>query len=207
MPVRDVYVVRTGLANLASIQAGVRRAGAEPHITENPEDVRRATHVILPGVGAFGAAMAHLNECGLTPALQERIRADRPTWCVCVGHQLLCQESEEDPGIPGLGIHPVKVVRLPQSVRVPQLGWNEVVPSADCRSIQHGFAYYANSYCMDTPPPGWAHATSEHGIRFVAALERGNVLTCQFHPELSGPYGLELMRRWLAKEDPEDCGC
>lgn len=205
--VRDVYVVRTGLANLASIQAGLRRAGAEPHITENPDDVARATHVLLPGVGAFGAAMEHLNACGLTKALQERLRAGRPTMCVCVGHQLLCEESEEDPGVPGLGIVPHRARRLPREVRVPQLGWNIVTPDAGCTRLEKGYAYYANSFCIDKAPQGWSAAWSEHGIPFVAAMEKGKVLTCQFHPELSGPYGLALVKRWLETEDEEDCGC
>lgn len=198
MPPPEVLVVRTGTANLASVCAGLRRAGAEPRLTESPADAAAAARLVLPGVGAFGPALARLRECGLVEVLAERIRAGRPTLAVCLGLQLLCEQSEESPGARGLGIVPGRVMRFPESVRVPQLGWNLVQAGGDCRLLTSGYAYFANSYRLPAAPDGWAAAEAEHGGRYVAGLERGAVLACQFHPELSGPWGLALLRRWLA---------
>lgn len=194
-----VQVVRTGVANIASVLAGLRRLGAEPALTEDPQTVATATAVVLPGVGAFGAGMERLRAAELVGVLRERVAAGQPTLAVCLGLQLLCEQSEESPGVEGLGALPATVRRFPSTVRVPQLGWNEVVPQAEGGLLERGFAYFANSYRLDRAPAGWAWARSEHGGPFVAALERGAVLACQFHPELSGPWGAALLGRWLAR--------
>jgi imidazole glycerol phosphate synthase glutamine amidotransferase subunit len=193
----EVVIVRTGTANLASVLAGLGRVGATPRVTEDPDDVRHAERVVLPGVGAFGAAMGSLGP--LADALVERAHADKPLLCVCLGLQLLCEESEESPGVRGLGIVPARVTRLPDTVRVPQIGWNRVEAQPDCRLLQSGYAYYANSYRVAEPPAGWAVALTDHGGPFVGAMERGALLACQFHPELSGPWGLALLERWLRR--------
>jgi imidazole glycerol-phosphate synthase subunit HisH len=192
----EVAIVPTGTANLASVQAAFRRLGAEPHVVEDAAGVASASHVMLPGVGAFGASLKRLKEHGLDAALVERIRAGKPTIAICVGHQLLFKSSEESPGVPGLGIVDAAITRFPSTVRTPQFGWNEVRASDDCNLLDSGHAYFANSY-RATAAPGWEVATAEHGGRFVAAMERGNVIGCQFHPELSGDYGAALLSRFL----------
>lgn len=196
-PKPQVVVVRTGIANLASVQAGLRRAGAAPAITDDPAEVRAAGHVMLPGVGAFGAAMQVLAG-DLGAALCERIAAGRPTLAICLGLQLLCESSEESPGVAGLGVLPAAVCSYPSSVTVPQMGWTRVTPGPACRLLQPGYAYFANSFHVGGEIPGWAVASADHGGRYVAAVERGAVLACQFHPELSGDWGRELLKRWLA---------
>jgi imidazole glycerol phosphate synthase glutamine amidotransferase subunit len=195
---REVLVVRTGTANLASVLAGLERAGAAPRLAASPDEVAGADRVVLPGVGAFGAALAELDASGLRSALVERVNDGRPTLCVCLGLQLLAAESEETPGAAGLGVLPLAVHRFPDSVRVPQLGWNSIEPDAGCALLAPGFVYFANSFALHDAPPGWSAAWAEHGGRFVAALERGPVLACQFHPELSGAFGRGLLERWLA---------
>jgi imidazole glycerol phosphate synthase glutamine amidotransferase subunit len=192
----EVLIAPTGTANLASVQAAFRRLGAEPLLAEHADEIAAASHVMLPGVGAFGASMARLKERGLDAALRERILADRPTICICVGHQLLFAESEESPGVAGLGVIPERVACFPGGVRTPQFGWNVVRPAEDCDLLEEGYAYFANSY-RATAAPGWKVAQAEHGGRFVAAVERGNVIGCQFHPELSGAYGAALLSRFL----------
>jgi imidazole glycerol phosphate synthase glutamine amidotransferase subunit len=116
--------------------------------------------------------------------------------------QLLCRESEESPGARGLDIVDSAVTRFGDEVRVPQLGWNQVEPAPGSRFVEPGWAYFANSYRIDRVPDGWVGATTDYGGGFVSALERGDVLACQFHPELSGPWGARLISRWLetAKE-------
>ncbi len=192
----EVVIVPTGTANLASVIAAFRRLGAEPMVTAEPASILAARHVMLPGVGAFGAAMARLVEAGADAALRERIAADRPTMAICVGHQLLFEASDESPEARGLGIVAGRVGRFPERVRVPQFGWNEVEAEEDCDLLDSGYAYFANSY-RATAAAGWRIATADHGGRFIAAMERGKVIGTQFHPELSGAYGAALLSRWL----------
>lgn len=193
----EVVIVPTGTANIASVMAAFRRLGAESRLAERPDEVVTASHVMLPGVGAFGASMARLREHGLYDALRRRIAADRPTICICVGHQLLFEASEESPGVAGLGAIPSEVGRFTgEDVRVPQFGWNRVRPGEGCGLLDEGYAYFANSF-RATAAPGWKIARGEHGGPFVAAVERGNVIGCQFHPELSGAYGSALLARFL----------
>ena len=193
----DVLIVPTGTANIASVMVAFRRLGAAPRVSEHPDEVARASCVMLPGVGAFGAAMARLVEHRLDAALRERIAADRPTICICVGHQLLFEGSDESPGVRGLGVAAGHVGRFPDGVRVPQFGWNRVHAGEDSRLLEGGWAYFANSYRAAEAPPGWAAASATHGGRFVAAMECSNVIGCQFHPELSGAYGAALLARFL----------
>lgn len=196
MSMPALVVVPTGTANLASVIAAFRRLGAEPMVTAEPAAIRTAGHLMLPGVGAFGAAMERLTAAGADTALRERIAADRPTMAICVGHQLLFETSAESAGVRGLGLVPGHVGRFPAGVRVPQFGWNEVEAGEDCDLLESGYAYFANSY-RATLAPGWKLATAEHGGRFIAAMERGRVISTQFHPELSGAYGAALLSRWL----------
>jgi imidazole glycerol phosphate synthase glutamine amidotransferase subunit len=192
----EVIVVPTGTANLASVRAALMRLGARPRLAEDAAMIEDAGYVVLPGVGSFGATMAGLREAGLEDALAARVGAGRATLAMCVGLQVLFETSDESPDAVGLGAIPGRVGRFPDVVRVPQFGWNRVVPEPGCRFVEPGYAYFANSYRV-LEAPGCRVATAEHGGRFVAALERDRVLACQFHPELSGAYGHELIARWL----------
>jgi len=219
-PHREVVIVKTGVANLASVIAAFERLGAATVVTTDPDLVREARAVMLPGVGAFGAGMAALRagDGALAEALRGRFAADRPTMAICLGLQLLCHSSEETPGVEGLGLLAGHVTRFADaaSLKVPQLGWNRVEIESDSHIatsesnshiatnesdshlfLEPGFAYFANSYKLDVAPPGWRAARANHGGPFIAALERGHLLACQFHPELSGPWGMALMGRWL----------
>ena len=195
---REVVVVATGAANLASVIAGLERAGATVRRSEDPGEVAAARAVVLPGVGAFGPVARRLAGNGLGRALARRVADERPTLAICLGLQVLATASEESPGEPGLGVLPVSVMRFDDRVRVPQLGWNRVETGPGCRLLESGDAYFANSYRLLRCPEGWRAAWSDHDGPFVAALERGPVLACQFHPELSARWGQALIRRWLA---------
>jgi glutamine amidotransferase len=191
-----VSVVSTGVANVASVLAAFRRLHVEPVEVDRPEQVEQAQWLVLPGVGAFAAAMRAIEERQLAESLRARILAGRPTLAICLGLQLLASSSEESPGVRGLGIWTEQVVRL-RAERVPQLGWNQVVAATNSRYLETGHAYYANSFCLQSEPAGWTASWSDHEGRFVAALERDEVLACQFHPELSGSWGEQLLSRWL----------
>jgi imidazole glycerol-phosphate synthase subunit HisH len=192
-----VFIVQTGTANTASVLASLRRCGTQPCLTEDPDTVRRAQRVVLPGVGALASAMDQLESIGMTAALTERLRQGRPTLAVCLGLQLLASGSQESPGRRALGIFPGLARRFPACVKVPQLGWNRIVAQGSCRLLRDGYAYFANSYCLTETPRGWSAALADHGGTFVAALEQGDILACQFHPELSSAFGLDLQKRWL----------
>jgi glutamine amidotransferase len=193
----EVVVVPTGTANLASVLAALARLGARPRLAEDAAMIEDAAHVVLPGVGSFGATLAGLRERHLDAAIAARVHAGRATLAMCVGLQVLFETSDESPDATGLGAFPGRVGRFPDAVRVPQFGWNRIAPTPGCRFVEPGYAYFANSYRV-LEAPGCAVATAGHGGRFVAALEHDRVLACQFHPELSGAYGRELIARWLA---------
>jgi imidazole glycerol phosphate synthase glutamine amidotransferase subunit len=196
--VTEVVVIRTGTANLASVGAALERAGSTVRFSEDAVDAEGADLVVLPGVGAFGPVAGRLDELRLRDPLTRRIAAGRPTLAICLGLQLLAAASEESPGALGLGVVPATATAFRDGLRVPHLGWNRVTAGDGCSLLEDGAAYFANSYKLDEVPTGWTGATTDHGGSFVAAIERGPVLACQFHPELSGAWGQALIERWLA---------
>ncbi len=192
----EVVVVPTGAANIASVLAGLRRVGGEGVVSEERTRVEEAERVVLPGVGAFGAAMQRLRDDGLVDVLRARVGGGRPTLAICCGMQLLFESSEESDGVEGLACIPGRARRF-DSPRVPQLGWNRIEADPDARVLSSGYAYFANSYRVGERLDGWACATCDYAGPFVAAIERGAVVACQFHPELSGAFGLSIVRRWM----------
>lgn len=194
----EIVIIRTGSANLASVSAAFERLGAALRITDDAFVVARAPLVVLPGVGSFGAAVEHLHALGLDASLRDRIAHTRPLLAICLGMQLLCEGSNESPGVEGLGIVPGRATRFDSSVCVPQTGWNSVSPTPAASLLRSGWMYFANSYRLAGVPDGWEGALTEHGGDFASALERGAILACQFHPELSGAAGLNLIARWLS---------
>lgn len=206
---QPVYLVTTGTANMGSISAALRRAGGDVIFTLDPETVRNAQHVVVPGVGTFGQALEAIEGAGLRDALQERFNKNMPTMWVCVGLQICAATSEESKGVKGLAFfgEASNVLHFPEHVHAPQQGWNRILVSPDSRyaprskegegGCMEAYAYFSNSYALHSVPSGWIAFTSLHGVGFVAALERGAFLACQLHPELSGDWGLQLITNWL----------
>ena len=193
----EVLVVKTGVANVASMLAGLRRAGATPILVETGERLLEASRVVVPGVGAFGMAMKALHDMQLVDVLVERLTKRLPTMTVCLGLQILGHASEESPGVDGLGVVDASATRFTGDIRVPQLGWNYVRADMDARFLRDGYVYFANSYRWTDVRGEWLCARGDYAGSFVGAVESGGVLACQFHPELSGHYGHALMVRWL----------
>ncbi len=192
----DALILPTGTANLASVEAAFQKLGVRTRRASTPLEIEAASRVVLPGVGTFGATMAGLEAKGFTEPMAERVKAGRPTLTMCVGLQVLFEASEESPGVKGLGMVDGTVGRFPSDVSVPQFGWNKVEPEDGCRYLKAGYAYFANSFRVQSAS-GCKTAVAQHGEPFVAAFEHGDVVACQFHPELSGAFGLALIRRWL----------
>ncbi|MEM8756630.1 MAG: imidazole glycerol phosphate synthase subunit HisH [Planctomycetota bacterium] len=208
MAERSVAIVHTGAANLASVLAVFSRIGVAARVTSDANDVAESAAVVLPGVGAFGAAAEGLASGGLGEALRDRIGRDEPTLAICLGFQLLAAESAESPGVVGLGVFESAIEPVPaEGLAVPHLGWNRVRAGKGCALLESDAMYFANSFALVQPPPGWASATTVYGERFTAAVERGRVLACQFHPELSGPAGRSLIERWLVAARLEPAAC
>lgn len=201
----QVVIVRTGTANLASVVAAFERLRLAVGVTEDANEVRDASLVVLPGVGSFGACMGRLNELGLVGALRARVAAARPLLGICLGMQVMFEASDETPGAAGMGVAAGTLRRFDRSVSVPQLGWNRIEADADCAVLASGMVYYANSYRLETPPEGWLAGTTDHGGPFVGAVERGPVVLCQFHPELSGAAGAALLGRWVEVAEVAAC--
>jgi glutamine amidotransferase len=183
--VKNVAICDYGAGNTRSVLAAFRRIGAFASVTPDPDVVLSAELVVLPGVGAAGSAMAALRERGLDEALRERVAAGRPTLGICLGLQLALEESEEDGGVPGLGLLPGRAVRLREG-RVPRMGWSSV------EGVGETF-YFCHAYAAETPA---ATATSE-GV--VAVAESGSFLGVQFHPEKSGAAGARFLEQCLSR--------
>lgn len=195
----EVTIVRTGAANLASVLAAFERQGCSVRLTQHPDVVREADRVVLPGVGSFTPVAASLRMRGLDTALVQRINLGLPTLGICLGLQLMAASSEESADARGLGVISATAEKFPGSVVVPQLGWNTISVDPGCELLEDGAAYFANSYRLRSAGNGWKVAWSDHGGEFVAAVEHGAVLGCQFHPELSGTWGADLLNRWLER--------
>ncbi len=177
-------------------------------VIDVPNDLQATDAVVLPGVGSFAAARQHLSQAGWDRVIIDRFRNRLPTLAVCLGMQLLCDASEESPGVQGLGILPGMATSFPEGLLKPQLGWNQIHSSPASDFFEDGFVYYANSFRLIQKPEGWEVATSDYGGEFVAAVRRGPLLACQFHPELSGPLGSRLLKRWLlASRQTEPAPC
>ena len=199
-----IAVVDYGMGNLRSVAKALEAIGEEPRITSSAEDLRAASHIVLPGVGAFGQCAANLHATGLVDTLTEEVRErGKPFLGICVGMQLLVERSEEGGDQRGLGWFPGVVRRFEPSAdrKVPHMGWNDVVadPAAPMfAGIRHRVFYFVHSYFVDfTQQP--AAATCDYGCAFPAAITAGNIWAVQFHPEKSQQNGLKLLKNFVAR--------
>jgi glutamine amidotransferase len=192
-------VLDYGIGNLRSAQKALQRVGADARLTADPDEVRGAAGVVLPGVGAFGRCMEALRSCGLDRLAVEAIESGRPFLGICIGLQMLYERSDESPGVPGLAVLPGAVRRLADDVKRPQMQWNrlDVVRSHPLLAglPERPWMYFVHSYAPDDPVH--AIATCEYGGPVVAAVARDNVTATQFHPEKSAGNGLALLANFV----------
>lgn len=199
-----IAIIDYGMGNLRSVQKALEAVGQAAVVTADPEQVRRASHVILPGVGAFADAMAELSRSGLGAAFVEAVRAGKPCLGVCLGLQLLFDASEEDGEHQGLGLLPGRVVRFRSTpgLKIPHMGWNtlRILRPAPLLtglgpepSVYFVHSYHAVPACRDD-----VAAEADYPTPFAAMVWRENLLACQFHPEKSQSVGLAMYRNFAS---------
>lgn len=201
----NVGVVNFGGGNLRSVVNALTAIGVEPHIIDSSEGFEGVTHLMLPGQGEFGDVMSQLEKRGLVKPLKEWISAGKPYFGICVGYQILFEGSDEAPGVSGLGIIKGHCARFSEAEgkKIPQMGWNAVVPKEHKNRFWKGlgeepYFYFVHSYFPIVEDPSWVTAETNYaGEVFVAAVEKGDSIACQFHPEKSQDAGLGLMKNFL----------
>jgi glutamine amidotransferase len=201
---RSLYIVDYGAGNLRSVQKAFEHVGVQAEIGADPRAIDQAPGLVLPGVGAFGAAMAQLESKGLVEPLRLRIEAGVPFLGVCLGLQVLFETSEEDPGVAGLAVVRGDVRALPSTVKVPHIGWNqaELCTCSDLfDDIPEGSAFYfVHSYAVVPRSPGDVLTMTDYDdVTFVSAIEVDNVVGVQFHPEKSSTLGLRFYRNFARR--------
>ncbi len=201
---RPLCIVDYGAGNLRSVQKAFEHVGVDAVIASDPHSLASAPALVLPGVGAFGAAMQRLERQGLADALVERIKAGVPFLGVCLGLQVLFEGSEEDPGVPGLGLVPGEVRALPPTVKVPHIGWNQVA-YCTCSDLFDGIPdgsafYFVHGYAAVPRSAGDVLCMTDYGsVGFVSGIEVENVAGVQFHPEKSSTLGLRFYRNFALR--------
>lgn len=198
-----IAVIDYDAGNIKSVEKALQYLGQDVRITRDAEEILSADRVILPGVGAFGDAMEKLSGYGLTDVIKKYTGSGKPFLGICLGLQLIFDESEESPGVKGLGLVPGRIRRIPDGPgrKVPQIGWNDIKTNPDSRlfrGIADGsYVYFVHSYYLDAADKSVVAATTEYGVKIDAAVEAGNIYACQFHPEKSSKVGLEILKNFL----------
>ena len=202
-----IAIVDYGMGNLRSVEKALARTGAAVRVTSDPRSIGDARGVVLPGVGAFGACMENLASRGLVEPVRDAVASGKPFLGICLGLQLLFEESEEFGPIRGLGILPGRVVRFGGSslegLKIPQMGWNRLRirrAVGELAGIDEGaYVYFVHSSYVVPSEPELIAATTDYGVEFTAAITWKNVFACQFHPEKSQGVGLRLLANFVAR--------
>ena len=198
----SLALIDYGAGNLHSVHNALKAAGAgDVHVTADPDVVAKADRIVLPGVGAFAHCMEALSAIdGMVAAMEQRVRVEGiPFLGICVGMQLLADAGVEHGTTRGLGWigGTVRAIAPAVDLKIPHMGWNDVVPTQGAPLIEAGEAYFLHSYHFDATDDADVLATTDHGGRLVAAVGRDNIMGVQFHPEKSQAYGINFLKRFL----------
>ena len=204
-----IAIIDYDAGNLKSVYKALRFLGHEAVITRDHDVIRNADRVILPGVGSFGDAMGKLHEYGLIPVIQEVVENGTPFLGICLGLQLLFEESEESPGVKGLGLLKGKILRIPdkEELKVPHIGWNSLKldhPGMLFQGLKENeYVYFVHSYYLKAEDEDIVTASTEYGVHIHASVQKDNLFACQFHPEKSSSVGLKILKNFAeaGKED------
>jgi glutamine amidotransferase len=199
-----ICVIDYGMGNLRSVSKALEKLGGEVLVSSNPQDIEKADKLVLPGVGAFGHGMEELKKRGLADPLEKALRRNRPFFGICLGMQLLFDESAENPGVRGLGFFSGKVKKFKKSgLKIPHMGWNEMKVVNQTSPILEGlreneYFYFVHSFYPVPVENSIVYGTSEYGgEKFPAFVGKGSVWASQFHPEKSQEAGLGLLKNFV----------
>ncbi len=199
-----VAIIDYDAGNIKSVEKAFQFIGQDTVVTRDPEQIYRADHVVLPGVGAFGDAMDKLNKYGLVEVIKTVTSKEVPFIGICLGQQLLFDSSEESVGAVGLGILRGQIKKIPNNngqLKIPQIGWNNLAYPSKGRlfeGIDEGqYVYFVHSYYLHAEERDIVKATTEYGTLIDASVEKGNIFACQFHPEKSSDVGMQILKNFV----------
>ena len=195
-----IAIIDYGAGNLHSVKNALDFLGTDSVITGSAEEILNADKVILPGVGAFGEAMSALTSSGLDAVVKQIAQNGTPLLGICLGLQLMFEESEEAPDVKGLGLFKGKCVKIPDyGLKIPHMGWNSIELAKNSKILKddNAYVYFVHSYYLNTPEEEIVSAYTQYGARLGIAVERDNVFATQFHPEKSGDVGMNILRNFI----------
>lgn len=198
-----IAIIDYDAGNIKSVEKAMRYLGQDVEITRDRERILAADKVILPGVGAFGDAMEKIRQYGLEEVIRQVVDRGTPFLGICLGLQLLFEESEESPGAKGIGILKGKIRRIPggEGLKIPHMGWNTLELSGDGRLFrgvpEEPFVYFVHSYYLEAQEEEIVKAVTWYGTKIHASVEKENVFACQFHPEKSSSTGLLMLKNFV----------
>ena len=198
-----IAIIDYDAGNIKSVEKAIQFLGGQTVLTRDPEEILKADHIILPGVGAFKDAMERLKYYKLVPVIKQAVSEKIPFLGICLGLQLLFESSEESPGVEGLSLLPGKILRIPEGegIKIPHIGWNSLsVPSQSVlfKEIpEESYVYFVHSYYLKAEDLKIVKATTEYGVTIHAAVEQGALFGCQFHPEKSSEVGLKILQNFM----------
>ena len=189
--------------NTRSVEKALQFLGQEAVLTRDREQLLAAEKVILPGVGNFGDAMGNLERFGMVSVIRQIVEKGTPFLGICLGLQLLFEESQEAPGVSGLGILKGKILRIPpaEGLKIPHMGWNSLRLKNSGRLFrglpEEAFVYFVHSFYLKAEEEEIVKATASYGVEIDASVEKDNVFACQFHPEKSSGVGLTILKNFV----------
>ena len=203
MGVIVIAIIDYDAGNIKSVEKAMAFLGQEAAVTRDKETILSADKVILPGVGSFGDAMGKIRQYGLEPVIRQVAESGTAFLGICLGLQLLFEQSDESPGVPGLGILKGKILRIPETegLKIPHMGWNSLAFPVKGRLFsglpEEPYVYFVHSYYLEAADEQIVTAVAEYGTQIHASVEQGNVFACQFHPEKSSDAGLHILKNFV----------
>lgn len=198
-----IAIIDYDAGNIESVRKALQFLGADTILTRDAHEILHADRIILPGVGAFGDAMEKLHYYGLVEVIHEAVESGIPFLGICLGLQLLFDSSEESPGVQGLSLLPGQVLKIPsqKDLKIPHIGWNSLMYPSEGTLFgglpEEAYVYFVHSYFLKAQEPEIVKAVTQYGVTIHAAVEKGNLFGCQFHPEKSSRAGLKILKNFI----------
>lgn len=199
-----VAIIDYDAGNIRSVEKAIQFLGGKAAITRDKEQILNSSHVILPGVGAFGDAMEKIRQYGLEETIHQVVEKEIPFLGICLGQQIMFEKSEEAPGVKGLGLLKGEIVKIPKKdgLKIPHMGWNNLSIKKGTKLFagvpDDSYVYFVHSYYLKASDPDIVAASTEYSEIIHASVEKGNVFACQFHPEKSSTVGLQILKNFIS---------